>query len=309
VNIYNVDGTLQRAFFAYDSSFRGGVSVAAGDVNGDGVPDILTGAGPGGGPHVKVFNGVDNSLLYSFQAYDPAFRGGVNVAAGDVNGDGLDDLITAAGAGGGPHVKAFSGLDGSLLTSFFAYAANFTGGVNVATGDINGDGRIDIVTGAGPGGGPHVKAFHVEPPPDIAPTPFVVEEIASFFAYEPFFTGGVTVATGVVQGIGFADIITGPGPGGGPHVKAFNIISVHETMHDPMPGTPQTIEVVASFLAFDSTFRGGVRVGNTYTNVGDDFLVGAGPGISPVVRKFHGSSLLTTFSAFDPAFRGGVFVG
>jgi hypothetical protein len=233
----------------------------------------------------------------------------VAVAAGDVNGDGLADIVTAAGPGGGPHVKGFSGLDGSLLTSFFAYAANFTGGVNVATGDINGDGRIDVVTGAGPGGGPHVKAFHVEPLPDNTPAIFAVEEIASFFAYEPFFTGGVTVATGVVLGIGFADIITGPGPGGGPHVKAFNITSVHETMHDPMPGTPPMIEVVASFLAFDSTFRGGIRVGNTYTNVGDDFLVGAGPGISPVVRKFHGSSLLTTFSAFDPAFRGGVFVG
>src|SRR5262249_40123812 len=130
----------------------GGVAVAAGDVNGDGIPDIITGAGPGGGPHVEVFDGATNVILYSFMAYDPAFLGGVSVAAGDVNGDGLDDIITGAGPGGGPHVKAFSGKDGSLLTSFFAYSSIFFGGVNVATGDINGDGRIDIVTGAGPGG-------------------------------------------------------------------------------------------------------------------------------------------------------------
>jgi len=310
VNVYNGDGSLQRAFFAYDAAFRGGVSVAAGDVNGDGVLDIITGAGPGGGPHVKVFNGVDNSLLYSFQAYDPAFRGGVTVAAGDVNGDGLSDIITGAGPGGGPHVKAFSGKDGSLVTSFFAYAAVFTGGVNVTTGDINGDGRFDIVTGPGPGGGPHVKAFHIDLPADIAPTPFVAEEFLSFFAYAPSFTGGVSVATGVVDGNGFADIITGAGPGGGPHVQAFRISSVLETMHGGVTSMqPPTVQVVQSFLAFDATFRGGVHVSNTYANVGDDFLVGAGPGISPVVRKFHGSSLIASFTAFDPAFTGGAFVG
>ena len=63
------------------------------------------------------------------------------------------------------------------------------------------------------------------------------------------------------------------------------------------------------FLAFPSSFRGGVHVSNTYANVGDDFLVGAGPGISPIVRKFHGPSLLSSFTAFDPSFAGGAFVG
>jgi len=309
-NVYNFDGSLQRSFFAYDPGFRGGVSVATGDVTGDGVWDIVTGAGPGGGPHVKVFDGVTNALLYSFQAYDPAFRGGVTVAAADINSDGLDDIITGAGPGGGPHVKAFSGKDGSLLTSFFAYATSFTGGVNVATGDIDGNGRFDIVTGAGPGGGPHVKAFHVLLPGGNAPPPLLVEEEVSFFAYAPAFTGGVTVATGVIDGTGFADIITGAGPGGGPHVKAFSVPSVHETAGHSGTGTPPPpLQLVQSFLAFDASFRGGVRVSNTYLNVGNDFLIGAGPGISPVVRKFHGDSLIATFSAFDPAFRGGVFVG
>ena len=79
--------------------------MAAGDVNGDGHADIITGAGAGGGPHVSVFSGTDLSILASFFAYDPAFTGGVTVAAGDVNGDGLADIVTGAGAGGGPHVE------------------------------------------------------------------------------------------------------------------------------------------------------------------------------------------------------------
>ncbi len=147
------------SFFAYDTEFGGGVNVAAGDVDGDGLADIITGAGIGGGPDVKAFSGADLSELASFFAFDPAFGGGVSVAAGDLDGDGFADIIAGAGPGGGPDVRIVSGADLSELTSFFAYDPAFGGGVNVATGDINGDGRTDLITGAGPGGGPHVRIF------------------------------------------------------------------------------------------------------------------------------------------------------
>jgi hypothetical protein len=82
----------------------------------------------------------------------PAFVGGVSVATGDVNGDGVTDIVTGAGPGGGPNVRAFSGRDGTLLLSLFAFAPGFPGGTSVAVGDLNADGFADIVTGAGPGG-------------------------------------------------------------------------------------------------------------------------------------------------------------
>src|SRR5262249_9810951 len=102
-------GVLERAFYAYDPRFMGGVRVAVGDVNGDGVPDIITAPGPGGGPHIRVFDGATGALIREFMAYSPAFMNGVFVAVGDVNGDGYADIITGADAGGGPHVKVFSG--------------------------------------------------------------------------------------------------------------------------------------------------------------------------------------------------------
>jgi hypothetical protein len=279
--------TETSSFFAYSASFTGGVRVATGDINGDGVADIVTGAGPGAGPHVKVFDGRDNSELRSFFAYGPSFAGGVFVAAGDINGDGLDDIITGAGSGAGPHVKVFDGGTGTEIRSFFAYAPTFVGGVRVAAGDVNGDGRADIITATGPGAGPHVKVFD-----GVSGA-----EIRSFFAYDANFRGGVFVAAGDFNGDNVADIVTGTDTGGAPLVKVFN---------------GPNLAALRSFSAYAPGFMGGVRVavGDVNGDGHDDIITGAGPGEGPHVKAFDGQSggLLRSFFPYDPDFRGGVFV-
>jgi hypothetical protein len=228
-------------FFAYDAAFTGGVYVAVGDVTGDDIPDVITGAGAGGGPHVKVFDGDTQSVVASFFAYDPAFTGGVSVAVGDIDGDTDLDLITGAGPGGGPHVRAFDYATLTEIASFFAYDAAFAGGVSVASGDVDDDGFDDIITGAGAGGGPHVRAFDGETASSGTP-----QELASFFAYDPAFVGGVTVSAGDIDGSGVPEILTAAGPGGGPHVRAFNVAS--------------GVTELGSFFAFDASFTGGAVV-------------------------------------------------
>ncbi|MDP3837057.1 MAG: putative glycoside hydrolase [bacterium] len=129
VRVFTLDGKPISNFFAYDKNFRGGVNVAVGDVDGDGKAEIITGAGTGGGPHVRYFN-HQGKVIGSFFAYDKNFRGGVNVAVGDVNGDGKAEIITGAGPGGGPQVRIFAGT-GVPISSFFAFEENFRDGVRV----------------------------------------------------------------------------------------------------------------------------------------------------------------------------------
>jgi hypothetical protein len=285
VRVYDNLGQTERfRFFPYGSNFAGGVRVATGDVNRDGAPDIITGAGPGApGGHIKVFSGQTGAEIRSFFAF-PGFTGGVFVAGGDVNADGFDDIVVGADAGG--HVKVFSGDTSAELSSFFAFPG-FMGGVRVAAGDVNGDGRADIITGAGPSAntGPLVKVFNG----------LNSAQLASFFAYDAAFPGGVFVGAADFNRDGRTDIVTGPGLGIAPQVRVFDGVTQAQ---------------IDSFFAYDPAFLGGVRVGS-----GDlqspDHIVGPGAGLGAQVRALDGQNVATelaNFTAYDQSFTAGVFV-
>jgi putative Ig domain-containing protein/VCBS repeat protein/FG-GAP repeat protein len=274
------------SFYAFAPTFPGGVRVSEGDVNGDGVPDLITGAGPGGTPTVSVFDGASGALVSSFFAYELTFNGGVYVAAGDVNRDGYADVITGSGAGRVGEVKVYSGPDGAVLHDTVVFGSSFTGGVRVAAGDVDGDGFADLVAGAGPG-------------PDSTVTVLSGADLSVLRSFSPYgpFPAGVFVAAGDVTGDGFADVITGADAGGGPHVIVFDGV---------------TGAIVQSFFAFDPAFPGGVRVAAGDVN-GDgraDIIAGAGPGGTPEVRVFDAAdgSLISTQMPYDSAFTGGVHV-
>jgi hypothetical protein len=150
VTISRADGSTLARITAYDPAFRGGVNATTAELDGNpNSVEVVTGAVAGGGPHVKVFsvntaNGATR-LLSSFMAYDPSFRGGVNVAAGRIGDLATDSIITGPGPGGGPDIRIFR-PDGSILRQFIAFnAASRTG---VAVGPVsNGQFTVSALQG------------------------------------------------------------------------------------------------------------------------------------------------------------------
>ena len=237
---------------------------------------VAVGADAGGGPHVRVFDTSTAVEKFSFFPYEPTFTGGVRVAVGDVNNDGSQDIITIPASGGAPRLKIYSGRDGSLLVDQFVFDSGFRGGGFVAVGDYNGDGRKDIIVGAGAGGGPRVSVFSINPGSNA------LIPIADFFAYSADSQTGVRVAAGDLNAVGRDNLITAPGPGGGPQVNVYDGVR----NRGRAVGTP-----LYSFFAGDSANRDGVNIatGNFRGDGKFDIVTGtaSGPG---VVRQYDGRS-------------------
>lgn len=252
------------SFFAYDTSIRGGFTVASGNVTGDTRDEIVTGTASGLAPQIRVFDNQGN-LKSQFFAYDTGLRNGVHLTTCDVNGDGMDEIVTAQGKGGWPLVKIFSG-DGTIITNgFYVLDGKFSGGVNLSCGDIDGNGVSDIVVAAGPGGGPHVLVYDAQG-----------TILTNFMAYDKSFRGGIEVATADADGDGRDEIITGPTVGAS-HVQIFQI---HQgSIKRLSPG----------FFAFNSDYRGGVSVAGLDTD-GDgikEIVIGVGDDATPLVKVYN----------------------
>jgi hypothetical protein len=214
-----IDGPLGN-FFAFSPDFKGGVEVAAGDVTGDNVPDLIVAAGKSGGPHVRVFDGQTGQAIMNFMAFDPDFRGGVSIAAADFTLDGKSELVVGAGFGGGPHVKTFDVATGQTipgpLGNFFAFEPEFRGGVRVGTdwktGDFGGDGRADLAVGPGPGRSPDVKLY----------SGATGQLLRQFAAFDATMTAGVRVALAYVSDDAMADVVVATGVGVPNQVRVFD---------------------------------------------------------------------------------------
>lgn len=197
ITIFADNGGVKHTVYPYGQSYASGINFGIGDLNGDGTQELVTGTGRGGGPQVRVFSSDGRLINPGFFAYATNFRGGVNVAVGDLNADGINEIIAGAGYGGGPHIRVFN-RDGKLLSSgFFAYNPSFRGGVNVAVGDINGDGIEEIISGPGLGGGPHVRIWNKEG-----------RMLSEFFAFSAQSNQGVRVGAYDFDGDRRDEIIT-----------------------------------------------------------------------------------------------------
>ncbi len=308
VRTINADGSVRQDFQTFYGKYNGEVKAVLGDVNGDGIKDIVVGAGAGGGPRVQVWDGATTQDYFSgnpvlaiaptihhdFFAFDTSFSGGVSLASADVNGDGADDIIVGAGAGGGPHVKVFSGKTGELIEQFFAFNPSYTGGMNLAASDLTNDGKADILVGSNGGMEAAVEIFNGA----------TSTQIRSFTPYVNFMGAvNVAVAENNNQTVNLVaasnrQIITAPGFGGGPHVKVFTVLDniipnpVANTVSPTIDTYPTSLEPIAQFMAYDAGFSGGVSLATADVNYDgvDDIITGAGVGGAPHIREFNSNT-------------------
>jgi hypothetical protein len=235
---------------------------------------IVLGAETGAQPRVKVLDSADGSEIVNFLAYNSAFAGGVRVAVADMNGDGQAEIIVAPGAGISTLVKVFT-LEGNELLEYRTKAyTGFSGGVFVATGDVNGDGRSDLITAPGSGLSAQIKVFKNRTGIDSPNTdPISNNAIFAFLAFGGTFTGGATVAAGDLTGDGKAEVVVGNGPGMGSRVRVYDLATLVPPVNT-ITVAPFTLEI----RPFDPADRGGVfvAVGDTRGNATPEIIVGNG---------------------------------
>lgn len=188
-------------FFAFSRKFTGGVTIACGDVDGNGTNDIIAGSGVGQRPKVRIFDryGVASDIeIWPFASTD---KGGVSVAVANVDGGAASEIVTAIYRFGRSIVKTYrADARHSIVGQFEGWAESVQGGFHVAAGDLDDDGRDEILVAVANGSTPHVRAF--EAYGKLLPQ--------NFFAYERSFRGGVNIAVGDVDGDGEPEIVTAP---------------------------------------------------------------------------------------------------
>lgn len=260
-----------------------------------------TDSGCGSPPLVRVLDPVTGEVLVQFLAYEAGFAGGVAVATGDLDGDGIDEIITAPGRSRAGHVRVWT-QDGLPFAGgtfdLFPFGESFVYGVELTVADINGDGFDDIVAGTSSGAG-LVNVFLTDP---YAADPVPNTPYRSFQPFPGPYLGGVNLAAAdlgtFVDGVkvstapdGKAEVIVGSNAGMPATVKLYEVSTA--------------ANLIGTLAPIGPTFAGGVTlsVGRYDGDVIPDILVGAGIGGRSVVEVYSGSSLaqqarLTAFSTF-----------
>lgn len=287
VKMFSKKKHLVQEFEAYSGDFHFGVNAVSADFDGDRKSEIITAPQAGGGPQIKFFNWKGRQTRPAIFVFNEDYRGGVNLAAGDVNNDGKKELIVSKASGDQAWVKVYSFTKNksTVLAEFLAFPESFKGGCYVASGNIDKNKKDEIIVGAGAGGGPMVRIFDGEGN----------WKNEQWYAFDQSFKGGVTVATGNLNKNKKAEIIVGQASQGQAWVKVYS--------------GRKNRNIISEFKAYPDNFEGGVTVstGKVKKKKKRRIITGPGSEWGPEVKVFtKKGKQKKDFAVEDTDFRGKV---
>jgi FG-GAP-like repeat/FG-GAP repeat len=292
-------GAPFRTIESFGAEVTGPVAIAAADVTGDSRAEIVAAAPTIAGAAVKIFDPATGTPEVVLYPYGGESVSSLAVALADVDGDGSRDVVVSADTASGTSVKAID-TDGVQLAGFYVLDSSIVPRASLAAGDLDGDGKAEIVLGGGPTTAPWPPVAN-GPDQRVAVYERDGTEVGQFSAYPGIFQGGVRVALGDVRGDKRPEMISTPGPGGEPEVEIWS----QEWINGLDRGTR-----LAHFLAFEAPFRGGVSVaaGDVDGDGRVEIVCGTGPGREAEVRVYDGhGGLEYSFAPFG-IYRGGISV-
>jgi hypothetical protein len=301
VTMFNPNNTVRFSTQPFGPNYRRGIRTAVGDVTGDGVPDVVAATNGGVRAKVRVINGATGAVQSTNLLGAPQYTGKVSVAAGDVTGDGIADIVVGLNQGGSI-VRVYRGGDFAKVTGFRAGSGvDFIGGTSVAVGEMTGDDRADVVVSATYVGRSVVRGYSGA----TLASGVVPQQAFTRFTLGGPYVSGLFLSVGDVNNDNRADLIIGNAATRRPNVKVF---SGDALVDDNIRSK------IASFSPGGASAKTGTRVAVRDVN-GDgelDIITSSGE----LVTGFQGGSVPATglppqLFAFDPnpAVNGAVWVG
>ncbi len=304
VKVFETDGTQIGNVFPFGKSYKKGVSLAVGDIDGNGAQELITAPQGNKRAVVKIYHYKNGDVKKkdSFRAYTPDYTSGVNVTTGDLNNDGDDEIIIGAREQKAK-LKVYRWLSKKGEARYWFGAKPFqdhddaANGLSLATGDVDFDGDDDIIVGSWAGGGT-LQVLSYQPGKKRLRT--TVEH----HAFSRFYTGGVYIIAGNINANNKHEIIVAQRGDSttSSKVRVFSMKKSGKKLRRLFNKTP-----------FTSSYSDGIIV--ALTNIDSDQkqeLIMAreqGSGAVKIYEPRNGKlKNVGSFSAYDNGFSGGVYL-
>ncbi len=268
--VLDAKGKVVKKFFVFAKSLRANVKTIIADMNDDGTDEIVAYATTGV-PRVRVYS-LTGKLLARFNAYKQTLTTGISLIVADLDGNGKKEIIAAPAKGEVPEVRIYS-MNGKLVKKFVVGVKSSRGGLNLTSGDLDGDKRAELFITNQSSGNSAVRIYTIDG-----------KQTSVFYLFGKKAVGGYNVTAADTNGDGNDELV------------AATSASAELRLYSPKG------KLQKKWTAFPKTYTGGVSVsaGDLTGDGKDEIVVTAASRSTAAVRVYSGNGkLVSNMAAFS----------